>query len=174
MKRTLILVVAVLAITGCDFIRMVAGRPTSAQLESIRIERMQAEEAAHQARIDSMRKIQQQMADSLAALEAFLQDSLSQAKNAIKTPSNLGGLGSTQLTSKYYIIVGAFRDINNAFRMQKTSVDAGYPAQIIYFRNGLNAVAICPSDSLTDILPKLKAVRSSGGFTKDAWLLENK
>ncbi|MBQ3872820.1 MAG: hypothetical protein II791_03310 [Bacteroidales bacterium] len=174
MKRILILVIAVLAISGCDFVRTIAGRPTSAQVEKIRIERMQAEEAAHQARLDSMRQVQKQMADSLAALEAFLLDSLSQAKNAIRTPSNLGGLGSSELTAKYYIVVGAFRDINNAMRMQKTSVDAGYPAQIISFRNGLNAVAICPSNSLTEIIPILKTVRSKDVFTKDAWLLENK
>ena len=174
MKRILILVIAVLAISGCDFVRTIAGRPTSAQVEKIRIERMQAEEAAHQARLDSMRKVQQQMADSLAALEAFLLDSLSQAKNAIKTPSNLGGLGNTELSARYYIVVGAFRDVNNAMRMQKVSVDAGYPAQIVSFRNGLNAVAICPSDSLTEVIPKLKAVRSKEGLSKDAWLLENK
>ena len=48
MKKTLIFALAaVLLVTGCDFVRTVAGRPTSAQLDEIRKERMAAEEARH-------------------------------------------------------------------------------------------------------------------------------
>ncbi|MBO4341143.1 MAG: hypothetical protein J5835_06920 [Bacteroidales bacterium] len=174
MKKFFILALAVISISGCDFIRTIAGRPTSAQVESIRQERIQAEELAHQARLDSMRRVQQQMADSLAALEAFLLDSLSQSKGSLRTPSNLGGLGNTELTSRYYIVVGAFRDINNARRKQSSCYDGGYPAQIVNFRNGLNAVAICPSATLNEVLNTLKSIRGKEICPKDAWILVNK
>ena len=36
MKKALILSLVVLLATGCDFIRTLAGRPTSAQVEEIR------------------------------------------------------------------------------------------------------------------------------------------
>ena len=105
MKKNLILVLALLLIfTGCDFVRTLAGRPTSAQVEQIHKDRMAREEALHQARLDSMKRVQQQMADSLAALEAYLLDSLSQAKGTILNPAKLGGLYATKLEARYCII----------------------------------------------------------------------
>ena len=53
-------------VTGCDFFRMVAGRPTSKDIEKKRLEIIKAEEAALQARLDSIaaveaEKLQKQM-----------------------------------------------------------------------------------------------------------------
>ena len=46
MKKTLILAVMLLSVvSSCDFVRTLAGRPTSARLEEMREERMRAEEA---------------------------------------------------------------------------------------------------------------------------------
>ena len=89
MKKSLVLVLAVSAIviSSCDFVRKIAGRPTAKDVENIRVERVKQEEARHQARLDSMKRIQQQLADSLA-LEQYLLDSLSQAKGTVMTPSS--------------------------------------------------------------------------------------
>ena len=174
MKKTLIFALAaVLLVTGCDFVRTVAGRPTSAQLDEIRKERMAAEEARHQARLDSMKRVQQQMADSLAALETYLLDSLSQAKGTILNPSKLGGLFTTKLETKYCIVVGAFRNRSYAERKLKACNDAGYTATIISFRNGLNAVSVCPSDNLNQTLKTLKQLRGNGICPQDGWILVN-
>ena len=53
MKKTLVLflALALLSVSSCDFVRTLAGRPTSAQVEQLRLEQMAAEEARHQARI---------------------------------------------------------------------------------------------------------------------------
>ena len=174
MKKLLVLL-AVIALTvqGCDFIRTIAGRPTAAQVEEIRRERIRQEELAHQARLDSMRLVQQHMEDSLAALEAFLLDSLAQAKGTILNPSKLGGLFTTKLETKYCRVVGAFRERANAERKLKACNDAGYTATIVSFRNGLNAVAICPSDSLDQVVKNLKAIRGKSICPKDGWILVN-
>ena len=101
MKKTLILLaVLLLSVTGCDFIRTLAGRPTSAQVETIRKEKIAAEEARHQAVLDSMEQAKQALADSMARLEAHLLDSLSQAKGTVLNPSKLGGLFTTKLDTK--------------------------------------------------------------------------
>ena len=91
--RKYIILLALCAATfqGCDFVRTLAGRPTAAKVEEIRQEQMRLEEARHQARIDSMKRVQAAMADSLAALEAHLIDSLSQARGTIVNPAKLGG-----------------------------------------------------------------------------------
>lgn len=173
MKKTVIIALAFCAIlaSGCDFVRTIAGRPTAAKVENIRQEQIRQEEERHQARLDSMKKAQQQMADSLAALEAYLLDSLSHSKGVLKSPSNLGGLGATELECKYYVVVGAFRDIANARRKQSACYDAGYPAQIVYFRNGLNAVAVCPSSTLTELMDKFNELKKKPICPSDAWML---
>lgn len=175
MKKTFILMLALVmvATSGCDFVRRIAGRPTAAQVEQIHQKQMQEEEARHQARLDSMEKVRQAMADSLAALEAHLIDSLSQARGTIVNPSKLGGLFTTKLEAKYSIIVGAFRNRAYAERKLAACNDAGYKASIISFRNGLQAVAVCPSNSLDETVKTLKQLRGKGICPPDGWILVN-
>lgn len=174
MKKTLIsALMLVLAVSSCDFVRTLAGRPTSAQLEQIRLEKIAREEAAHQARIDSMERVQKHLADSIAAMEAHLLDSLAQTKGTVLNPSKLGGLFTTKLETKYYIVVGAFRNRSYAERKLNACNAAGYPATIISFRNGLLAVAVLPSNNLSETLKTLRELRGTSICPKDGWILVN-
>lgn len=175
MKKSVILalVLMLLAASSCDFIRTLAGRPTASQLEEKRMRIEREEEARHQARLDSMRRVEQAMADSLAALEAHLLDSLSQAKGTILNPTKLGGLYTTKLETRYCIVVGAFRTRSYAERKLRKCNEAGYTASIISFRNGLLAVSVCPSDDLNEILRKLRELRGNGICPEDGWILVN-
>lgn len=176
MKRSVILAFALSAVllSGCDFVRSLAGRPTSGELEEkrIAIERLQAEER-YRAQLDSLEKVRKRMADSLAALEEHLLDSLSQAKGTLLNPSKLGGLYTTKLDARYYIIVGAFRTRSYAERKLTKCNEAGYTATIISFRNGLLAVGVCPSDSLNETVRKLRELRGNGICPEDGWILVN-
>lgn len=172
-KSIILLAFCALILQGCDFVRTVAGRPTSAQLDEIRKDRMAAEEARHQARLDSMAKAEKAMAEALAAREAQLLDSLTQAKGTVLNPSKLGGLFTTKLESKYYIVVGAFRTRSYAERKLTQCNSAGYTATIISFRNGLLAVAICPSNNLEETLKTLKKLRGTEICPQDGWILMN-
>lgn len=158
---------------GCDFVRGVAGRPTAAQVEQIRQQQMKEEEARHKARLDSLKRVQQHLEDSLAALEAHLIDSLSQARGSIINPSKMGGLYATKLEAKYCIIVGAFRNRAYAERKLKACQDAGYAASLVSFRNGLMAVAVCPSNSLDQTVKTVKKLRGQGVCPPDSWILMN-
>ena len=172
-KSIILLAFCALFLQGCDFVRTVAGRPTSAQLDEIRKDRMAAEEARHQARLDSMAKAEKAMAEAMAAREAQLLDSLTQAKGTVLNPSKLGGLFTTKLESKYYIVVGAFRTRSYAERKLTQCNSAGYTATIISFRNGLLAVAICPSNNLEETLKTLKKLRGTEVCPQDGWILMN-
>ena len=175
MKKTVILLIALAAVaaSGCNFVRTVAGRPTSAQVEEIRQKQLKEEEARHQARLDSMKKVQQAMADSLAALEAYLLDSLTQARGTIVNPAKMGGLYTTKLEAKYCIVVGAFRNRAYAERKLAACNEAGYKATMVSFRNGLLAVAVCPSNSLDQTAKTLKQLRGKGICPPDGWILMN-
>ena len=124
MKKSYILLVltAFLTLTGCDFMRKLAGRPTSEDVEQKRVELLRAEEAALQARIDSLRNAEQKMIqDSLNAL-----DSIRQSGGSILNPASLGGLFATKLEARYYVILGSFRTRSNAEALFNVAKTAGY------------------------------------------------
>ena len=177
MKRSVILILAAAALlaSGCDFVRTVAGRPTSDDLEVKRSTIERAENVArYQARIDSLERVRAHLADSLAELDKYLLDSLSQTKGTILNPTKMGGLYTTKLASRYYIVVGAFRTRSYAERKLTKCNEAGYTnATIISFRNGLLAVAVCPSDSLNETVKKLRELRGNGICPEDGWILVN-
>ena len=165
-----ILVIAVLCLTGCDFMRTLAGRPTSADVEMKRIEILRAEEAALQARLDSLRKVEEKMIrDSLNAL-----DSIRQIGGSILNPASLGGLFATKLEARYYIILGSFRARANAESLFKVAKEAGYkPALISFGKGGLIAVGVSPVNRLPDAYAALNEVRKEKFCPKDVWILVN-
>jgi len=156
--------------TGCDFMRKLAGRPTGEEVENMRIELLRAEEAALQARLDSLRKVEERMLqDSLNAL-----DSIRQLGGSILNPASLGGLFATKLESRYYIILGSFRSRANAEALFNVTKAAGYrPALISFGKGGLIAVGVCPVNRLSDALTNLSEVKKESFCPKDVWILVN-
>ena len=92
MKQSYILLAlaVMMTVTGCDFFRRLAGRPTSEYIEEKKLEILRAEEAAARERLDSLQQEQQAVRDSIAAL-----DSLKQQGGTILNPTKLGGLFAT-------------------------------------------------------------------------------
>lgn len=171
--RSIHITIALLALmmfTGCDFMRKVAGRPTSEDIENRRIEILLAEEAALMARLDSLRQVEQKMMqDSLEAL-----DSIRQLGGSILNPAAMGGLFATKLEARYYIILGSFRARSNAENLFNTAKNAGYrPALISFGKGGLIAVGVSPVNRLQDALAALHDVRKEPFCPKDVWILVN-
>lgn len=176
MKKALILslLLTALTVTGCDFIRQVAGRPTAAQVEEIRQERLRAEAQRRQAREDSLARIRQHRLDSLDAREAFLQDSVSRTHGLLIRPARLGGLtAASRPEARYSIVIAAFRTKAYADRKVQSCVQEGYPSSVLTFRSGLNAVALCPSDSLRIVMDNMNELRQKGICPKEGWILVN-
>ena len=172
MKKSCILLViaSLFCITGCDFMRKLAGRPTSEDVELKRVELLRAEEAALQARLDSLRNVEQRMVqDSLNAL-----DSIRQLGGSILNPAAMGGLFATKLESRYYIILGSFRTRSNAEALFNVAKTAGYkPALISFGKGGLIAVGVSPVNRLSDAYLALNSVKKESFCPKDVWILVN-
>lgn len=185
MKKTLILALVLLPLLcSCDFVRKLAGRPTSAQVEQMRQEKEQADTVAsaqpavqpaqpEQAQEQVQVPVPVPAKEQTSAREAQLLDSLSQSKGTVLNPSKLGGLFTTKLEYKYYIVVGSFRTRSYAERKLTQCNENGYTATIISFRNGLMAVAICPSNDLEKTLKTLKQLRGTTVCPQDGWILMN-
>ena len=170
MKRFVILLMSasLFMLTGCDFFRTLAGRPTSEDIEMKKVEILRAEQALLQARLDSIRLEQQMALDSLAAL-----DSIKQYGGTILNPSKLGGLFATKLEARYYVIVGAFKRRSNAEALLCKVADAGYAPALISFNNGIIAVGLCPCNNIVSAKEALLSVRKESFCPSDVWILLN-
>ena len=96
-----------LALTGCDFFRRLAGRPVSADIEEIRTEIQLKEEAALKARLDSLEKVRVAMLkDSLARVDSIAAvDSIVEKTGPLLNPENFKGLSSGEFEAKFYVVV---------------------------------------------------------------------
>ena len=162
-----LLVLLSLSLSSCDLFRKIAGRPTSADIEKKR-SALEMEQKAHNDRLDSLKLLQTQISDSLAAL-----DSIRLQGSSIVEARQLTDQEKSRLPYSYYVIVGAFGNPENAGRFAQQASEAGYPSTLIRYHNGFTAVGVCPTDRIVDAYESLKAVRQSG-FCPDAWILNNR
>ncbi len=159
----------VLSAGGCDFLRTLAGKPTSADIEARKQEIALAKEADMlKARQDAILEVEKQIADSLAAL-----DSIRIKKVMMLSPVKLGGLSGEYSLKRYYIVVGSFRSRSNAEKKLSQCTAAGYEGMVIGFRNGMNAVGIRPTDSIAEAFSALSSMKGNGICPKSAWILSN-
>jgi len=159
----IVLLLSVLLSGSCDTFRKIAGRPTSDELE---LKKLKIE--AQQAEIEALKLEQKRLVDSLAMM-----DSLRQLSGTVLNLSELGGLYTTSLDFKYYIVVGSFRNRNYAENLLTTVSGAGYSPVLICFRNGLFAVGLTPADKVEDAVANLKAVKEETFCPSDVWILVN-
>ncbi len=168
MKKCMVaIMLSVLVFTGCDSFRRLAGRPTSADIEAKRQE-IEVEEAAHQARLDSLRRIQKAMADSLELL-----DEIKASKIMILSRANVKGLTASELSSRYYVVVGTFSSPDNAGLLAEKAAAAGYAPALIPFRNGFTAVGLDGTDKMASAWATLGKVKGEAFCPVDVWVLVN-
>lgn len=172
----LIFAVLMLSVTGCDFFRKLAGRPTGAEIE-VKRQEMLADKAAKAAREkavrDSMELVLKAEKDSVQAC-AYIADN----KVNVLDASRLGGVvqdmwGHEPGTAGYRVILGSFRDAGNADKMIRALEQVGDKApHKILFRNGMIAVAVCPSDRIQNAVDGLKELKGHELCPADAWILK--
>jgi hypothetical protein len=177
------------AVSGCDFFRKVAGRPTSADIQEkkILIERHEEEKLAlemeqerirvEKARLDSIAEVEHLRTlaeetvrkDSLNAL-----DQLSNEKVLMYPLSTFKGLSSGEISHRYHIILGSFKEESNADKLIRQIMDkSDFEPVKLSFLNNRTAVGVCPSNKLTEIVDVIDDVRACPFCPKDAWILVN-
>ena len=179
MKKSCILlaVVSLLCLTGCDFMRKLAGRPTSEDVELKRVELLRAEEAALQARLDSIAAVEAEkqnvIQDSVEALTYIAENRVN-----LHDVARLGGIQKDELTdssqgTRYRVILGSFKDRGNAEKLLHKVSEAGdFWPHLIVLRSGMVAVAACPSDRIQNVVWGLKELKTNDVCPADAWILK--
>lgn len=166
----LALVAAASAATGCDFMRKVAGRPTSEELQALsdRFAEQTARDAeeARQKQLEEESRLRDQ-ADSIAAVSA-LSDVIFKNLSELKLEGNGG------MTAGYGVVLGAFASPENAAKLIKTVSDAGYRAQELRYSSGVVGVVAGATDSFGELGRTYSSIKSEKFCPKDAWVLVNK
>ena len=160
-------------IGGCDFLRAVAGRPTSGDIAVMK-EAMENERLAKEAaRRDSIAAVARLEAEAKAAArDSVLLDSLGRAR-ILFHPSRFGGIRESDTGARYMVAVGSFQSRHFAQKKLLSSREAGFDGAIVTFRSGLNMVGLCPSDRLSEVYSTLLENRGKGVFPKASWILVN-
>jgi hypothetical protein len=195
-----ILFIIALSVTSCDFFRKLAGRPTAAQLATLQW-RKDSLERATKANVSSADTILVSSASvstaapSAAAASASaapapaspavatdvttLKASLSAAipGTIIHSLSRYGGLSAesgmkVSTLPRYSIIVGTFKNADNAARYTLTMKKKGFTsAQSLHLKGAYTLVMVASVESVQEVLSVFGDF--SGRLPKDAWVLLN-
>lgn len=152
-----------LNITSCDFLRRVAGRPTSdviaVKASELALRQKAVEDSLKLAReIEAKRLAQEQAAARIAAA-------------GVKS-SKVFSFGDpvVALESRYNLIIGVYRTDAIARQQVAQARSAGFSTSTILFRGGVQAVALAMSDDLAVIADAVEQGRKLGICPKDAWI----
>lgn len=185
MKRFLsvsALLMMLFCVSSCDFFRVVAGRPTSreinarkAQMELLAQEEQQARQLADSmAYLAVLAEIRDSIAraDSLAQQEALALEDASYVAPVMVINVSTMVKKVPQLKGRYYVIVGTFSEKETLDKTLASIESAGYESQTIsVFRNTMTAVCVCPSRSLKEVSEAYKKVIKEKFCPKDAYIL---
>lgn len=157
---------AALIVSGCDFMRKVAGRPTSSDLQAMVAAREQEEARAARAlqeRQQRERELQYQ-ADSLLAVQTM-------EGIVMNRLSDLNVRVTTELPAKYNVVLGAFSDASNADNLISRLKEAGYEASAMRYRSGKTAVLACCTDSFVELGKSFASLQKENYCPKDVWVI---
>ena len=168
MKKHSLVCCAVLALallSGCDFLRTVAGRPTSQELQA-RAEEIKVVEALAKARAEAAEAQRKHEADSLAAVEFIAKE------GPLRIPSSsLKGLVLDGFDYGMLIVLGGFSQPENASAFASKVDAAGYKSVILRYNYGSSIVGVCPTDDPVELRDCWLKVKEEGFCPKDAWIM---
>lgn len=156
---------ALVLLSGCDFLRTVAGRPTSAELQA-KAEAVAAEDAVLKAQAEALEAARKHTADSLAAVEYLAQEG--PRKTAA---SSLKGLDLSGFNSSMLIVLGGFSKPENAAAFASKVEAAGYKTSVLRYNYGSSIVGVCPTDDPVELRDCWIKVREEKFCPKDAWIM---
>ena len=157
---------------GCDFFRVVAGRPTSKELEQKRETVVAKEIAEREAEArerfvrDSLAASEKHLTDSVAAETFFKETKVSRIRSGA-----LPGLRTDDFPYRYCIVLAGFTQPQNAENFSARLKEAGYePVVLRYTRGNNTVVGVNPSDDIAAIRASYEKVRTEKFCPRDAWI----
>lgn len=159
-KLILTLMAAIMIVTGCDWVRTQLGMATSDDIAELRKEQQRVE--AERRTADSLRMVAEDsvnvnLADSVAAAKA----------------SNAGTQGvAPDMSNRYHVIVGSFKDYSNSERMVANLKKRGYEPSVLDFKNGFKAVSISSYSKMSPAFNVMYKLVDENFVEDDIWVYD--
>lgn len=180
----LALAASVCLLTGCDFFRILAGRPTSREIEvkrmTIPLDREGSLQPADTLPHEQVTDLLQQEHAQETPKETPKETTQTAPVTTPKTPAvprepqiNTRPADSFEQRPdfRYYVMIGSFGSWENAIRQSGKAEAAGYRTTLLPFRSGTTAVGVGGSNDLDAVRATLERLRSESFCPKDAWIL---
>ena len=145
LQSLFICVITVLVVTGCDFFRVLAGRPTSKEIEAKRAEILRS------AQDDK--------------------DSVQVVKPEVTEPVPARPTGEKK---RFYVIMGAFSSRENAEKYAERIKSFGYEPEFFGFTEGRTAVGIGGTDDPEEAKAFMKELKGQDFCPEGVWILDRK
>lgn len=171
MRRVLPVIVLVLSVafmaTGCDFFRVLAGRPTSKDIEAKR------ELILRSAQDDKVTA----PSDTVASTEQPVSTGQDEAKPdtvAPERPTSPQIVSKTGEKKRFYVIMGAFSSRENAEKYAARIKGFGYEPEFFGFTEGRTAVGIGGTDDQEEAKAFMKELKGQDFCPEGVWILDRK
>lgn len=158
-----------LSLTGCDFLRTLAGRPTSADL-AVHAERI----ARHE---EGLRR-EQAVKDSLATVQKALEAKEAAAASIgnlgyiVQVSDQVKSLNGIRLEHEYGLMIGTYHNVDNAVKLAESIREQGFPTDVIRFFSGAVAIATCATDDPVEFIQYMEKVKGQSFCRPDAWIIK--
>ncbi len=151
-RTAVILMMLAFSLTSCDFFRSLVGKPTSAELEQMRMEVLKKAER-----------------------ERFVADSIKAAEEAARMASQSAELPMVaEGDPRFHVIVGCFKIQDNANNLRQILTKDGYSPKKIVFKSGYDAVSLFQSDDFEQAMRALWNFKESPYCPEDIWIYDMK
>ena len=183
-RRFLILVAllsVIMVVTGCDFFRVLAGRPTSKEIEAKRTEILRSaqddKDSVPQQDQDSVQVVKPETAASERQDDGQRPHSAaaeqSEARMDAAVPVRPAGSTSGE-KKRFYVIMGAFSSRENAEKYAERIKSFGYEPEFFGFTEGRTAVGVGGTDDPEEAKAFMKEIKGQDFCPEGVWILDRK
>ncbi|MBR5175558.1 MAG: SPOR domain-containing protein [Bacteroidales bacterium] len=170
MRKVLQIAVVLLSVaimtSGCDFFRMLAGRPTSKDIEAKRAEILRS------AQDDKQKPYSAAAEQGDARMDAAVPGRPAGEQAVVPAGEQTG----KKIVGKkrYYVIMGAFSSKDNAVKYAERIKTYGYEPEFFGFTEGRTAVGIGGTDDPEEVKAFMKELKGQGFCPEGVWILDRK
>ena len=188
MTRRFLILVALLSVTmvvtGCDFFRVLAGRPTSKEIEAKRAEILRSAQEGSPVK-PGMTEEKPGMTEgkpgmtqeaSLPAVTGNPEPAAAEQSEAIMDAAvPVRPAGSTSGEKKrFYVIMGAFSSKDNAVKYAERIKSFGYEPEFFGFTEGRTAVGVGGTDDPEEAKAFMRELKGQDFCPEGVWILDRK
>ncbi|MBQ6283388.1 MAG: SPOR domain-containing protein [Bacteroidales bacterium] len=195
MTRRFLILVALLSVTmvvtGCDFFRVLAGRPTSKEIEAKRAEILRSAQddkvVAQDDKVvaqDDKDSVPQQNQDSVQVVKpetaaSERQDDGQRPHSAAAEQSEARMDAAVPVRpagekKRYYVIMGAFSSRENAEKYAERIKSFGYEPEFFGFTEGRTAVGVGGTDDPEEAKAFMRELKGQDFCPEGVWILDRK